>query len=76
MSVPECDLERRYLICMRYGIEPELIGPYISEEFRTFGARKLHQESDEDVVFWMNITDEGPVTGTYSNGFLESINGF
>lgn len=54
--------------------DPELVGPYTTKQYRNKKAKMIRNEnSDEDAVFWLNVTNTGKVSiGPYTNAFMES----
>ena len=61
-----------YAIHVHGCIDPELKGPYSTCEIRNSAAKDLRNSDEEDVVFWLDITDNGrPRVGAYSNAFME-----
>lgn len=64
--------EAYYVIIIYQDIEPELIGPFPTEETRDEKARELkRQYGNEHGIFPMNIDAEGkPAVGAYSGGFF------
>jgi hypothetical protein len=62
-----------YLIHVEGCVEPELRGPYANEEEQDQAAKTIRAaQSEEDALFWLNVTDDGtPSVGPYSGGFFE-----
>jgi hypothetical protein len=59
-----------YLLLIHGGIEPELLGPFASEEERDKQAQELHKRNDEDVILSLNSGTPAINVTDYSAGFL------
>jgi hypothetical protein len=64
----------KYFIIHSYdGIDPDIVGTFLSEDRRDNEAKEIHRVmSEDDVIFWLNIDEWGqPTVGAYSAGFFE-----
>ena len=53
------------------GVEAFTYGPYINASFRDICAKMCRNKNDDTMVFWMDMVNDVPITGEYSNGFME-----
>lgn len=66
-----------YLVPVVDGIEPELRGPYATEEERDAAAKRIRAEEqsgedNDDCLFRLDIDEKGePTIDTYSGGFFD-----
>jgi hypothetical protein len=69
-----------YILYVWGSVEPSLKGPYKTSIERDEAARKLrnnfNEVSDEDGIFWIDLPDDKFNIGSYTNGFMEYIEGF
>jgi hypothetical protein len=64
-------LYRQYhVLRLHGGIEPEIIGPFDTEEERDLAAQLLRRENDEDVILALNGPGSSVEIEAYSAGFL------
>lgn len=63
-----------YLMVVVGDVEPELFGPFVTEEQRD-AAAKSHRVQDperHDGIYWLNVGAKGALeTGAYSGGFFD-----
>lgn len=62
-----------WLVVMEGDIEPDLRGPFASDDERGEAAKK-HRRSDpnmEDGLYPLNVTDGKPCMGSYSGRFFD-----
>jgi hypothetical protein len=71
------DLESNkfYLIYVWGDVEPEIHGPYETEDERDIAAGVMrHQNSDDGGIYWLDITpDRTPATGSFSGAYMEVL---
>lgn len=64
-------LYRQYhVLRLHGGIEPEIIGPFDTEDERDLAAQLLRRENDEDVILALNGPGSSVAIEAYSAGFL------
>lgn len=65
--------KRGFYLFVTWGdVEPEVIGPFPSEDARNDKAKEIRQEEgDENGIFMLDIVDGKPETYAYSGGFFE-----
>lgn len=64
-------LYRQYhVLRLHAGIEPEIIGPFDTEDERDLAAQLLRRENDEDVILALNGPGSSVAIEAYSAGFL------
>jgi hypothetical protein len=59
-----------YVLRLHGGIEPELIGPFDTEDDRDDRAKELRKENDEDVMLALNGPGSSIEIDAYSGGFF------
>jgi hypothetical protein len=61
-----------YLIEVRGGLEPFVIGPFSEGNARDGAAKAIHKsQTEDDSLFWANIDDQGGLeVGSYIAGFF------
>lgn len=66
--------ERHFLLVVWDDVEPEIMGPFPSEEARDEKARDLrHKEGPDHGIYPLSVTEEGmPLVGAYAGGDLDS----
>lgn len=66
-------LEKQYyLIAVPGCIDPEVKGPFVSEEEQDTAAKRIRKEQrEEDALFWAIVEKDGELNvGAYSAGFF------
>jgi hypothetical protein len=67
---------RKYAILVTGGIEPELAGPFDTITERDQAAKKFRNSDEDNIAFWLNITEKGvPTVGSYSGLFMDDHDG-
>lgn len=59
-----------YIIKVHGGIEPELAGPYRTEEARDKAAKRFCKSDDSNSVFWLDAPADDVKVGAYSNKYI------
>jgi len=59
-----------FVLRLRGGIEPELIGPFPNEDARDNAAQTLRRENDVDVILSLTGPGSSLTIDAYSSGFL------
>lgn len=61
----------RFVILVHCGIEPELDGPFDSDEEQLVAARQFRNSDEDNVAFWLDVCDGRPTVGAYSGKDME-----
>jgi hypothetical protein len=66
---------KHYLFITWGDIDPEILGPFESEDTRDDRAKELKKEhGDENGIFMLDVEDNGmPSANAYSGGFFKDV---
>lgn len=64
-----------YVVQVWGDVEPELHGPYTTDDERDAAAKKIREDDQDDLpggVYWLDVTAvDAPEIGAYSGGFFQ-----
>lgn len=61
----------KYYVVVVENAEPKLDGPYTNYEKRDAAAKKIHNADHPENVFWLDLREDGPHIGAFSEDFEE-----
>jgi len=59
-----------YVLVVWENVDPEMIGPYRSEELRDKRAKEIHKISGDNGIYALDIVDCKPIVSNYSAAFF------